>query len=105
MKLKNAINIYKWILITLLFLNVVDAYATFYWVTNGIGEEKNPIMRELLQLSPIAFMCLKLIFINLAIGYLWLCREKKLAHILITPVFLIYLYTFVIHCNIAMRVF
>jgi len=62
-------------------------------------------MRELLQLSPLAFLFVKLILINLAIGYLWLARKRKLIHILIIPVIIVYIYAFALHCETAYKVF
>ena len=41
-------SIFKRILVLLFFLNAVDAFATLYWVTNGIATEANPIMNGLI---------------------------------------------------------
>jgi len=103
MKFPNSVL--RFFLILLLVLNIFDAYATFYWVTNGLASERNPIMQEWLHLNPFVFIYIKLILVGIAIGFLWTVRNRQLTHILIIPLILTYMYVFILHCNIAYLVF
>tara|TARA_R110001583_G_scaffold31790_8_gene108524 strand:+ start:143 stop:469 length:327 start_codon:yes stop_codon:yes gene_type:complete len=64
------------ILLILFFLNLGDAFATYYWVVSGVAEELNPIAIALLEASPILFLIFKCLFGSLALVFLWLFREK-----------------------------
>ena len=104
---KKEVNklFFKSLIFLLLILNIVDTYATIYWVTENLAHEKNPLMQELLGLSPVLFSYIKLFFVSLASVYLWKVIDRKLTQILIIPIVLIYIYVFVLHCNIAYQVF
>ena len=97
-------NIFKFLVFLLFTLNIFDTYMTFYWVINKIAYERNPIMRELLYLSPFIFAYVKLLFVGIATGVLWFFRKKKLSQILLIPIVIVYLYIFILHCNIAYQV-
>ena len=103
MKFKNST--FAGLLILLIFLNYIDANATAYWFTEGIAYETNPIMQKLLNLSTTTFIYVKLIFVGCASVCLWFARKRKLTHILIIPIILIYIYVFILHCNIAYHSF
>jgi len=93
------------ILILLIILNIIDAIATFYWVSEGIASEINPLMQNWLQISASAFVVMKLILVLICTICLWKFRSRSLAHILIIPVILVYFYVFIIHCYIAWLAF
>ena len=96
---------FKSLIFLLFILNIVDTYATIYWITENLAYEKNPLMQEWLNLSPVLFSYIKLIFVSLASIYLWKVIDRKLTQILIIPIVLLYIYVFVLHCNIAYEVF
>ena len=57
-------------------MNIGDALSTYYWVTNGVAEELNPIALMLLNLDPIVFLLVKCIFGSACLLILWLAHEK-----------------------------
>lgn len=63
-------------LLILFFLNLGDAFATYYWVTKGVAEELNPFALALLEADPLLFLIFKCLFGTLALVFLWLFREK-----------------------------
>ena len=105
--MKNLINeqVLKVLLICLFLLNVIDAYATVYWIEEGLAYEKNPIMQEWLNLGPIVFIYIKLFVGSLAIIYLWTVRKRQITQILTMFVTLVYVYVFILHCNFAYHTF
>jgi hypothetical protein len=50
---------YLWALVGVLVLIAIDTFSTLYIISNG-GGEANPIMRWMLELSPISFALVKL---------------------------------------------
>ena len=50
---------YLWALVGVLGLIVIDTFSTLYIISRG-GGEANPIMRWMLELSPISFALVKL---------------------------------------------
>ena len=103
MKLNN--NLFALLLIFLFILNLFDAYATSYWVSNGHAMEINPIMNSWLLVGNKAFLFVKIFIVLLACMILWKAKKNKLAHFLVLMVFLLYLYVSAIHFNIALQVF
>ena len=93
------------ILILLLVLNYIDALFTLHWISEDYAIEINPLMNSWLQIGNEAFLFIKLSIVAGATLFLWRAREYKLAHILVFLVFLFYLCIFLIHCNIAWKVF
>ena len=88
-------------LILLIILNIIDTIATLYWVSEGVASEANPIMQNWLQVNVMGFVIVKLVLVFACALCLWKFRRRLLAHILIVPVILIYLYVFAIHSYIA----
>ena len=98
-------SIFKRSLVLLFFLNAVDAFATLYWVTNGIATEANPIMYEWLNLGPLAFLSVKLTLVTLGVSLLWAFRDYALSKVVIVPGMLMYGFVTVMHCIIAFDTF
>jgi|MDTB01.2.fsa_nt_gb hypothetical protein len=94
-------SIFKRLLVFLFLLNMIDAFATLYWVTNGIADEANPIMYEWLNLGPMAFISVKLFLVGLGVSLLWAFREHALSKVAIIPGLLMYGTVTVMHCIIA----
>ena len=105
--MKYLINekILKILFICLFLFNIIDTGATLYWTTEGYASEKNPLMQQWLNLSPAMFVYIKLLFVSVAILYLWSARKRILTQILIIPIMMLYTYVFILHCNIAYHVF
>ncbi len=92
-------------LILLFFLNLVDGFATYYWVTNGLATEANPIMDAMFDLSPWFFLFVKVIVGSLCIWFLIRRKPRPVVETLIFPVVGVYLYVLVLHCQFAMKFF
>jgi hypothetical protein len=92
-------------LILLFFLNLVDAFATHYWVINGIAIEKNPLMGILFDFSPVVFLFLKIFIGSLCIWFLIHRKKTTIIKFLIFPTLIVYLYVTVMHYHIALKVF
>ena len=92
-------------LILLFFLNLVDAFATYHWVVNGIAAEQNPIMNFVFNLSPTLFLFLKIVVGSLCTWVLLTRKKRPAIRALIFPVLGIYLYATFLHCEIALKVF
>jgi len=92
-------------LILLFFLNLVDAFATHYWVVNGIAVEENPLMDFLFDLSPVVFLFLKIFIGSFCIWFLIRRKKTTIIKFLIFPILIVYLYVTVMHYHIALKVF
>ena len=92
-------------LILLIILNIIDTIATLYWISEGVASEANPIMQNWIQINVLGFVVIKLVLVFGCALCLWKFRRRLLAHILIVPVILIYLYVFAIHSYIAWLTF
>jgi len=92
-------------LILLFFLNLVDAFATHYWVVNGLAVEKNPLMDFLFDLSPMVFLFLKIFIGSFCVWFLIRRKKTTIIKFLIFPTLIVYLYVTVLHCRLALKVF
>lgn len=93
--------IFKRLLVLLFFLNIIDAFATLFWVTNGIADEANPIMYEWLNLGPIAFLSVKLALVSVGVFLLWSFKDYALSKIAIIPGMMMYGFVTIMHFIIA----
>jgi hypothetical protein len=74
----------------ILVLNLLDAVFTLLWVWAGLAREANPLLRDLVQHSPVAFAASKLALVGLGSLLLWHWRERPLAVVAIFVAFLAY---------------
>jgi len=84
---------YRWlrgIVATVLVLNLLDAVFTLVWIQAGHAREANPVLRDLIDASPVAFVGIKLGLVGLGSSLLWRHRDRPLAVIAIFLVFLAY---------------
>lgn len=98
---------FKWLLglvKALLILNLLDAILTLFWVYSGLGQEMNPLLRNLIESSPIAFVIAKLSLVALGSLLLWRYRERKLAVIAIVLAFLLYYGLLLWHIGLLSRI-
>ena len=101
----NGILSLKFYIICILIMNVVDSGLTWYWVSNGIAEELNPIMDYSLTVSPWLFFGSKLILTGLGCLLLWRLRERLLARLGGAALVGLYLGIMVAHGSIAYNIF
>lgn len=83
-------------------MNIVDGLATYMWVTNGIADEKNPLMDFLINIDPLLFLFLKVFIGSFCIRYFW--KKPHMAPAL-SVVFLVYSYVTYLHLNICLHIF
>lgn len=60
-------------------LNGADAAFTLLFVGLGLATEANPLMADLLERSPLAFVLVKIVLVSLSVGLLWRLREHRTA--------------------------
>ena len=84
----------KWFLlfcsVFIALLNLFDGMATHYGINHNIIEELNPLMNFLMTISPLLFLCTKILLsiLLLCISY-WVYQKSK------TPFQTFYLYSLV----------
>lgn len=71
----------KILLLTVLFLNILDAIFTSLVVGNSLAVEVNPLMAALLDQGIAIFVSVKLLIIVLSISVLWKYRKRKIAQV------------------------
>ena len=91
-------------LIVLAGLNVIDAFATLYFVSNGFAREVNPLMEKWLEMGPAPFLFIKLFLNSLGIGVLWVYRKIKIVHTVTALLLILYIFIACMHINIALSV-
>ena len=69
----------KTTLALLLVFNLLDGVFTLISVLAGVAVEANPLMDQLLEVGPVAFMVGKVLIVSLGIGLLWRLRQRKFA--------------------------
>jgi len=87
------------LLLLLFFLNLTDAFATYFWVTNGTAEELNPLALALINFDPNIFLFIKCLFGSLSLLILWFIRKryKKIVLIVTCSWFIVYVFVFIYH--------
>mgnify|MGYP003629437997 FL=1 len=95
--------LFKYALIMLLFLNIVDAMATLYWVENKLATETNPLMHAWIQLSPDLFITVKITLVTMGTILLWTFRKHRLAYWGGIILLLLYSLVMLVHGLIAVR--
>jgi hypothetical protein len=82
-----------------LVLNLLDALFTLFWVVNGLAEEANPLLDEIVHQHPLAFVTAKLGLVSLGSLLLWRYRHRPLAVVGIFVAFLAYYGLLLIHVD------
>lgn len=67
--------------VALLILNLFDGLFTTAYLHLGVAEEANPLMRMAWEVSPLAFMGVKLLIVSVGVAVLCLYRGSKLADV------------------------
>ena len=87
----------KGFIAAIFILNVIDGVLTVFWVVSGQASEANPLMDELLNLSPPLFMLGKLSLVGLGSVLLWRHRERPGVVVSIFMLFLVYYWLLLYH--------
>ena len=91
------------LLISLIALNVFDAFMTLTWTQYGIAEEVNPAMLYLLNLNPALFVATKISLVFLGAALLWRMRQFKITEYTCYLLNAVYAAIALIHFNIFVR--
>src|SRR5688572_20835744 len=67
--------------VTLLLLNLLDGLFTLTFLQLGVAQEANPIMRAAYDLSPLGFMIVKMLVVNVGVVVLSAHRDTRLSDI------------------------
>jgi hypothetical protein len=89
----------KGIVASIFFLNVLDGLITVYWIFTGQATEANPLMDNVLHISPGLFMGIKLGLVGLGSWLLWRLRRQPAAVIAIFALFGIYYLLLLYHLS------
>jgi len=77
-------------LILLTILNTFDAIATYlFWIKYHTGEQ-NPLMRFILEISPVLFLVVKLIFSILLLTTININLKSKVINTMLVSVLILY---------------
>lgn len=72
-------------------LNVFDAFATLTWIMQGVAIEANPLMAELIDISPLFFLTVKMGTVICGCLYLW--KHRKVSIVMYASKFLFIAYS------------
>jgi hypothetical protein len=87
----------KGLVASIFLLNVLDGLLTVYWIFTGQAVEANPLMDNILHLSPGLFMAIKLGLVALGSVLLWRLRDNPVAVMSIFGLFMIYYFLLLYH--------
>jgi hypothetical protein len=73
-----------------LALNLTDGALTLHVVQDGLGWERNPLMRALLTEGSSYFLGVKLLVCGLALALLWFARRDRKAHLVAALAAIVY---------------
>lgn len=87
----------KGIIATVFVFNVLDGLLTIYWIVTGQATEANPLMEEVLDISPALFMAVKLGLVGLGSILLWRTRDSPVAVVSVFLLFMVYYFLLLYH--------
>ena len=82
---------FRWlrlIVMLIIFLNVLDAIFTLYWINTGLAKEANVLLRNLVENHPLIFVVVKFTLVLAGTYILWRNRNNQYA---VTGLFLAFL--------------
>ena len=105
MRIQFTDRLYATLLITLVGLGLLDAFASALWVNHHFASEANPLMAALMNIDLSLFLYVKIAVTTLCGFFLWRLRRQRLARYALILALVVYLYVFYKHCAIAYQVF
>ena len=84
---------FRWlrlIVMLIIFLNVLDATFTLYWINTGLAKEANILLRNLVENHPVLFVIIKFTLVLAGTYILWRNRYNKYAASGLFLAFLVY---------------
>ena len=93
---------FRWvrtIIFMILTLNFLDATLTYLWVSLGLASEANPLLRNLIEESPLLFFLTKFALVTLGVWLLWRNRMRASAVVGIFAAFLVYYWILLYHLS------
>ncbi len=86
----------------LLVLNMADAFYTLLYIQQGLAEEANPVMAQLLKLGPTWFVLGKHLLVSVCVVSLWRLRQRKSAAFGLTV--MLPLYSALVFYHVTMKI-
>ena len=83
--------LYNVLIAFIIFFNLVDIYATLWFINNNIAVEANPLMFQALEHGAGFFVCAKLILVTGGCYILGKNKDKVIARCSILLAFVVYL--------------
>lgn len=85
---------------TLILLNIYDAFVTLALINKDLATESNPIMRAALHHGPATFLAVKILVVTaLAVVLLWAKDKSPLAKRALLALTLVYIGIAILHCK------
>jgi hypothetical protein len=91
----------RWLVRSILVLNLLDAVLTLLWMHTGVATEANILLRDLAEHSALSFVSVKLALVSLGVLVLWHERRRPLAMFGLALAFAAYNAILLIHLGIA----
>lgn len=89
----------RWVVMSVLVMNLVDGLLTLVWIWTGLAHEANPLLADLVDNQPVLFMAAKTSLVGLGSWLLWHHRKRKAAVVAIFVCFLAYYYILLYHLS------
>lgn len=90
---------------SVLALNILDAWCTIVWVRMGIAQEANPLLRPLLESSEWSFLAVKMSIVCAGLGFLWQHRDLPMVRVGLAICTAVYGSLAIYHLDIAATAF
>lgn len=91
------------IIVTIFFLNWLDASFTIWWVVGNYATEANPLMSYFMGYGLVSFAVNKTLIVCVGCVILWHLRERHVAVVGIFMIFLAYYWVLLYHLHMASR--
>ena len=82
--------LYDVLIAYIITFNIIDVYATLWFINNKLAIEVNPLMCEALEMGVAFFICIKLFLVTAGCYILKKNQDKKIARYSILVAFVVY---------------
>jgi hypothetical protein len=82
--------LYELLIAYIIFFNLIDIYATLWFINNNLAIEANPLMFEALENGAVFFVFIKLFLVIGGCYILGKNKSKKIARFSILVAFMVY---------------
>jgi hypothetical protein len=88
-----------WLAAIIVVFNLIDGVLTLAVVTAGVASEANPLMDAGLSWGGVPFILIKTALVSLGVSLLYLRRERRLAHVALIALTMVYAGIVAYHAN------